>query len=616
MGVIKAVRKVLVRAPREEVWKLVSDTDRMNRRIGLGEISIQKKEATADSPSRFVMTTNSMGIPLTYEESPFEWRQGSHFRVFRKMRGGIVASTTSTFEFATVGDGTEVTCTVEAEPRSILFSPIAWFAVNDGLKRVVELLHSIEKFAVEKKPHPYAIPASTPDEEALTRAKRELEQVTGKTKGAELLAKYLREASDADCFRMRPFELAEEWNIDRREVLHTFLHGVPAGLVELQWSLICPSCRLESSHAKSLEAIGTEGHCQLCDLTFELEFDRAVEATFKPHPGVRKVGEQLFCMAGPGRMPHILSQAILPLGGKSTMQAPSEEGRYRLFVRSGGISSIEVSSAGAARASLVAKKGELDQSALRLAPNAPITIENEVGEATHAKIEKLEYQSLAVSAHVLSTLPDFRRLFSKDIIKQGTILKVARVALLFSDLVGSTALYATVGDAAAFRLVDDHFDVLRSAIAASSGTVVKTMGDAVMAAFDNEDDCVRAAKLALEGFERFKPSSEHGHLVGLKLGMYAGPCYVVSANGVLDYFGQTVNVAARIQALAGGAELVVPASTFEAMSVSERRAFHVIEAFETRVKGVADPLSLVRLGLASAHGMERSQAGVGTAIRT
>ena len=94
------------------------------------------------------------------------------------------------------------------------------------------------------------------------------------------------------------------------------------------------------------------------------------------------------------------------------------------------------------------------------------------------KIERLGFASAAATAHVVSTLDEFRSLFTKDLLKRGTPLKVARAAILFSDLTGSTALYTKVGDAAAFRLVDDHFDVLRAVVAAHEGVLVKTMGDA------------------------------------------------------------------------------------------------------------------------------------------
>jgi hypothetical protein len=135
-------------------------------------------------------------------------------------------------------------------------------------------------------------------------------------------------------------------------------------------------------------------------------------------------------------------------------------------------------------------------------------------------------------------------------------LKVARVAILFSDLTGSTALYSQVGDAAAFRLVDDHFDLLREVIDANRGVVVKTMGDAVMAAFDDPSDCVKAGVDALMRFEQFRAEHKYGDSIGIKLGMFAGACYVVTANGQLDYFGQTVNVASRIADFAQAGESI------------------------------------------------------------
>jgi class 3 adenylate cyclase len=175
---------------------------------------------------------------------------------------------------------------------------------------------------------------------------------------------------------------------------------------------------------------------------------------------------------------------------------------------------------------------------------------------------------------------------------------VARAAVLFSDLTGSTALYTQVGDAAAFRLVDDHFDVLRAVVDEHDGVVVKTMGDAVMAAFVDAAQCVRAAADALRRFEAFRAKEKHGALVGLKLGMYAGACYVVTANGALDYFGQTVNVASRVQHLAGSGEIVLPEDVYAAAEPRVREGLVVREHLQATVKGVERPLDLVRVALA------------------
>src|SRR5439155_24599881 len=110
---------------------------------------------------------------------------------------------------------------------------------------------------------------------------------------------------------------------------------------------------------------------------------------------------------------------------------------------------------------------------VRVKPGAEIAVRNDTGRERHVKLERLEYASNAATAHELATLAEFRSLFSGDLLKRETPLKVARAAILFSDLTGATALYTEVGDAAAFRLVDDHFDVLRESVAAHAWAVVK-----------------------------------------------------------------------------------------------------------------------------------------------
>src|SRR5262249_33139386 len=150
-----------------------------------------------------------------------------------------------------------------------------------------------------------------------------------------------------------------------------------------------------------------------------------------------------------------------------------------------------------------------------------------------------------------------RREFSSDLLRPGTTLRVARVALLFTDLTDSTALYTRVGDAKAFKVVHEHFDLLLGIIGERRGTLVKTIGDAVMAAFVEERDAIAAAVDMLERFPAFRGGLPEAGRTFLKVGVYAGPCYVVTANGILDYFGQTVNLAARLQGTAGPGELIL-----------------------------------------------------------
>ena len=513
----------------------------------------------------------------------------------------------------TVG-GTRATVKLELSPRFGVLRPFVWLNGRMVVARLVTFARSIEAHVRENAPSPFAAgdAGSGVNEELLGQGVATLSRNGVSNALAGRLAAHLRDAGDADLVRIRPFELADTMKEDRRSVLLAMLHGVPAGLFDLRWAIVCPSCNTASELATSLDEVKTEGHCQLCDISFELELDRAVEATFVPHEAVRKVENQLFCIGGPARTPHVWAQTNVEPNESRPLAAPREPGRYRVFARGGAAGSVEVEPGAQSEARVTLQDRGVRPAETHVAPGGSIRVTNATALPRHVKLERLGYASDAATAHYLSTVDEFRRLFSRDLLKRGTPLKVTRVAILFSDLTGSTALYTKVGDAAAFRLVDDHFDVMKQAIANHGGVLVKTMGDAVMAAFRDPNECVRAAAEALRGFEEFREKSEHGALVGLKLGAVVGPCYVVTANAALDYFGQTVNVASRVQHLAGSGELVVPHELYAALGDADRAALGLRERFAAQVKGVEGALDLVRLGLpkARAERVVEERAGV------
>ncbi len=614
MDAVVVTRSVDLAAPPERVWPLISDTDRFNRLLGMSAVRYRPTEAGNKTGARFVGETRAGGFKLSYDELPFEWTHERAFSVHRRMHGGPVESLTwrCTLERTRAADahgakgergalegGTRAMLRLEIVPRAQLLRPVAWLNARRVATRFGELGAVIDAHVTEGAPSPYVVPASPANRERIDAAVVQL-RATGVTAAlAERIGAFVREGADADVVRVRPFVLADDWGEDRRAVLRAFLHAVPIGLLEMRWGLVCPSCLTASQQALSLEEITAEGHCQLCDITFDLDLDRAVEATFQPHAAVRRVPEAMFCMGGPARTPHVLVQASVEARGARSLEVPSEPGRYRVFARGGATATLEVDTAGAARVHAVLEPTGIRPAQLHAAPGAELELTSAWDDARHVKIERLGFASAAATAHIVSTLEEFRSLFAKDLLKRGTPLKVARAAVLFSDLTGSTALYAKVGDAAAFRLVDDHFDVMRAVVGAHEGVLVKTMGDAVMAAFVDARQCARAATDALARFGAFRKKQAHGELVGLKLGLYAGACYVVTANGALDYFGQTVNVASRIQHLAAAGEVVIPSDTYMDLDDADRARLTVHERFEARVKGVDQPLVLVRAGLAA-----------------
>ncbi len=592
-----------------ELWPLLTDTDRMNRTLGMREVRYEaiERKAGDETAARYVAHTRLGGLPVTYEEEPFEFLVPERYSVRRRLRGGLFSELVTRLEVsplppapggASTRARTRVGYILEIVPRMGLLAPLLKRSVQQSVDAMIaDAVDASRRLAGNGGP---IEPPAVVDRHHLDRALGSLREMGVTFALVERLGELVRTAHEADLVAVRPFELAATWSAPPLDLLRALLHSVKAGLFELRWALVCPSCRTFTEQLTGLDEIPAEGHCQLCDISFELDVDRAVEATFVVHPAVRKVNDATFCIGGPGRTPHVLAQANLAGGGSASFVAPVGTDRYRLFARGGATARLVIDEGAPRSARVVAGESSFDVEEIRLAPGGHLEVVNETDLARHVKLERLVYASQAATASVLATMEDFRRLFSADLLKRGTPLKVARVAMFFSDLTGSTALYSKIGDASAFRMVDDHFDLLRAVVTAHDGVIVKTMGDAVMAAFHEDRKCAAAAVEALRRFEAFRAEREHGDAVGLKVGMYAGPCYVVTANGVLDYFGQTVNVTSRIQHLADSGELVLEATQLESLPAEDRAKVLLVERFEASVKGVTMPLQLVRVRLPEA----------------
>ena len=149
----------------------------------------------------------------------------------------------------------------------------------------------------------------------------------------------------------------------------------------------------------------------------------------------------------------------------------------------------------------------------------------------------------------LLTNQTFRDLFRADTLAIDQRLRITSLTFVFTDLKASTSLYERVGDLAAYDMVKAHFGVLGDVVAAESGAVVKTIGDAVMASFPTPDRGLAAVLRMRRAMAALNEKRGSEDLL-LKIGIHEGPCLAVTLNDRLDYFGQTVNIAARVQGLA------------------------------------------------------------------
>jgi class 3 adenylate cyclase len=189
----------------------------------------------------------------------------------------------------------------------------------------------------------------------------------------------------------------------------------------------------------------------------------------------------------------------------------------------------------------------------------------------------------------------FRDLFRTEVIGGSEGIGVKDIALLFTDLKGSTALYDRIGDLNAFALVQQHFEQLQSVTVRHNGAIIKTIGDAVMAAFMDPADAVGAALDMRKEIAAFNQQQSDKELI-LKIGVHKGAAIAVTLNDRLDYFGQTVNIAARVQNLADADQVVISKDVFDSKGVCDELAPFMVEPSMAQLRGVEQDLQVFRVG--------------------
>ena len=209
-------------------------------------------------------------------------------------------------------------------------------------------------------------------------------------------------------------------------------------------------------------------------------------------------------------------------------------------------------------------------------------------------LEETDWSDDILTAARAANWQEFRDLFATEVISPTEQVAVGSLVVLFTDLRGSTALYRGIGDAPAYALVRDHFAILREVIGAQHGTVVKTMGDAVMAAFSRVDEALAAVR---EIHRKIAAQPPAGAALALKSGLHLGPCLAVNANGRLDYFGSTVNLAARLVECCHGGDLAVSEEFFARPELQDfsRATGSDPESLEIRFRGFESPHRVKRI---------------------
>jgi adenylate cyclase len=583
----------------ERLWPFIADTNRFNRDTGVPQIQVDDSNKRLRNARRKVRLS-IYGLPVEWEEQPFEWVKPVRFGVERVYSKGPLSRLRMRAELTPRPEGgTHLTYEIWSTPRSIPGAVVIPMQVNLVVGR--RFRESIRKYddaafqgAAVEAPEPNTSQSSF-DLQRLATLKQKLisdlqttESPEQKLAIAERLVDFLEHGDDLEVARIRAYKLADDWHEPRRIVLEVCLRATRIGLLDFQWDLLCPLCRGPQESGVSLKDVNSNVHCDTCKIDFTINFDRYVELTFRPNPAVRRVDVPSFCIGSPHWTPHVVAQQLLPPGDRRELSLPLESGNYRLrALELQGSQDVTVSAEGATAAHVTLSNNGWNQEPLHVAEQFSLALKNETDAEQLLILERLEWSDQATTAAEVTALQMFRDLFASEALRPGEQISVGTLTVLFTDLRHSTQLYREIGDATAFGRVMSHFDVVRKVIAEHDGAIVKTIGDAVMAVFRSAADGLLAM---LEVQQALAEPADGSMPLQLKAGLNTGPCIAVTLNDRLDYFGTTVNMAARLECLSSGADVIISGSVYEDAKVRELIESKDLSAveFDMSLKGFED----------------------------
>ncbi|MEP7284469.1 MAG: DUF5939 domain-containing protein [Chloroflexota bacterium] len=607
----------------ESLWAYVADTDRFRSATGFPPVTYTEEPLSEGGVHR-IAHIRMYGLPIVWEEEPFEWILHREFTDIQKYSKGPLGYAKIHVELEPRSDGgTNIIYEVWVSPGNLLGYP--GIPLQIGLLsryRFGKAFEQIDRYVQENAPQAFSTRHTPVNSVGRARLRELTNQLTSAGYDSALVSRlieHIRTAQDHELSRMRPYAMADMWHTDRNATLEMFLQATKLGLLDLSWDMLCPECRGAKHTAHHLHDVTHDLFCPSCNIAYEVDFARSVEATFQVNPAIKAVMREDFCLGSPNNTPHILLQQVLAPGETRTIKLLLAPHRYRWRVPKLGarnnsprtINTLDDAIHG--RAMLEANTHTkattntitIDDDELYSEPEeigagvVTLTVINHSSTSQIILLEQTDWSDQATTAAEVTSLQSFRDLFSSEALRPGESIGVERLAIMFTDLKGSTAMYRMVGDAPAFRRVMDHFQILKDSVARNRGALVKTIGDAIMAVFADPVNALEAAVDILESISQYNSANPDGPLV-LKLGVHQGTCIAVTLNERLDYFGSVVNLAARLEGQSQGKDVVLSGAMITdpaVMQLIERQHLNV-EPFDATLKGFADEaFSLYRLTL-------------------
>ena len=470
--------------PPAAIWPFVSDTARLWDLNGYAPVQFDERVDGQGRVRRFV--NGKLGFfPARWEEDFGEWQENHCLFQIRKYLNGPMRRWEWACELIAEGEGCRLIFTGMAEPAGLLgfvgkrtgVFDAAFGKAAAGIERIIRESDGsalVPGWSAEDLVEPAA-------RQRLDALGAELAREPASHALAPKLLDYLRHAPTIDLRSIRPVALAKLWSAPPDEAVELFLAAARKGVVAMGWELLCPRCRGAKSRVSRLQDLPTGAHCSSCNIDYERNFSRNVELTFHPAPWIRPLSEGEMCMLGPGSARHIKFQGEVAARSAKTFDLSLAPGPYRFRTVEAGAEADRDIGADEIIPTLVARGGDILLEGA--SGRDELAIRNEGDKPLAFVVEDRNWAKDALTGERVIAMPAFRRLSPEQLLRPGDNAEIGWIAIMFTDLKGSTELYDALGDAPAYNLVRDHFSFLAERVERHHGFVVKTVGDAVMAAF-------------------------------------------------------------------------------------------------------------------------------------
>ncbi len=369
--------------------------------------------------------------------------------------------------------------------------------------------------------------------------------------------------------RINPYQVGEHSGLGLDAIVPEFLYGVTAGLFDMHWDIHCPHCNMITAEFNNLADTSGDCFCKICEFNFDADFSERVKVTFSLSKEIEDLNIIPNCDYPAELNPKF--NMLVNFNQTEFVVDTLTTGRYRYFcpiTLSKGILVVEGEPTKPEELESIQIKQlsgrDFDKKEIVVRPGK---IKLELTNLGHAisgiyviddnLLDNLPLDKIPprLSGLQLIHFPAYKRLFGNQVLSEREQIKIRAVTVIFTDITGSTRMYEQLGDAKAYNLVRDHFDIFFKAINHHCGTEIKTIGDAIMASFITNKQALEAVTEALINIKEYNRHREDTEKVKVKVGMHRGSAVLVNLNNRLDYFGRTINKAARIQNLSKSDQL-------------------------------------------------------------